>query len=259
VGAQCGFGKYKGITDALESGSSAAKARAKQLGMLDPAGAVERMHMARKAQEAQFAANILPIIRDIQAAGHASLNAIAGQLNAREVGSIKRRSSAETQLSRSWYLKHVKPIVRRLKRQKGKSGRATMSRTKQNSKRKRRSKAVPVLGAAGLSLALASEASLASTSPPLDTMMRSAAVSHKISLRDEEVCDVSLATFHVFDREGGKPFAAGERRVTVGQGCCLFACLAGQSDTSSGAPPPPRRDAYSPPPRRPTHTVRRRR
>jgi hypothetical protein len=36
-----------------------------------------------------------------------------------------------------------------------------MSRTKQNSKRKRRSKAVPVLGAAGLSLALASEASLA--------------------------------------------------------------------------------------------------
>ena len=146
------------------------------------------------------------------------------------------------------------------KRQKATSlGELPMSGTKQNSKRKRRSKAVPVLGVAGLSLALASEASLASTSPPLDTMMRSAAVSHEISLRDEEVCDVSLATFHVFDREGGKPFAAGERPVTVGQGCCLFACLAGQSDTSSGAPPAPRRDAYSPPPRRPTHTVRRRR
>jgi hypothetical protein len=134
-----------------------------------------------------------------------------------------------------------------------------MSRTKQNSKRKRRSQAVPVLGVAGLSLALASEASLASTSPPLDTMMRNAAVSHEITLRDEEVCDVSLATFHIFDREGAKPFGAGERPVTVGQGCCQFACLAGQSDTSLGVPSAPRRDAYSPPPRRPTHTVRRRR
>ena len=43
------------------------------------------MRVARKAQAAQFAANVLPIIRDIQASGHASLNAIAGQLNARRV------------------------------------------------------------------------------------------------------------------------------------------------------------------------------
>jgi hypothetical protein len=43
------------------------------------------MRVARKAQAAQFAANILPIIRYIQAAGHTSLNAIAGQLNARKV------------------------------------------------------------------------------------------------------------------------------------------------------------------------------
>jgi Recombinase len=41
--------------------------------------------VARKAQAARFAANLLPIIRDIQAAGHTSLNAIAGQLNARKV------------------------------------------------------------------------------------------------------------------------------------------------------------------------------
>jgi hypothetical protein len=38
------------------------------------------MRVARKAQAARFAANVLPIIRDIQAAGHTSLNAIAGQL-----------------------------------------------------------------------------------------------------------------------------------------------------------------------------------
>jgi Recombinase len=43
------------------------------------------MRVARKAQAAQFAANVLPIIRDIQAAGHTSLNAIAEQLNARKV------------------------------------------------------------------------------------------------------------------------------------------------------------------------------
>ena len=43
------------------------------------------MRVARKAQAAQFGANVLPIIRDIQAAGHTSLNAIAGQLNARKV------------------------------------------------------------------------------------------------------------------------------------------------------------------------------
>jgi hypothetical protein len=43
------------------------------------------MRVTRKAQAAQFAANVLPIIRDIQAVGHTSLNAIAGQLNARKV------------------------------------------------------------------------------------------------------------------------------------------------------------------------------
>jgi hypothetical protein len=53
--------------------------------MPDPAGVVERVRMARKEQALQFAANVLPIIRDIQAAGHTSLNAIAGQLNARKV------------------------------------------------------------------------------------------------------------------------------------------------------------------------------
>jgi hypothetical protein len=43
------------------------------------------MRVTGKAPAAQFAANVLPIIRDIQAAGFTSLNAIAGQLNARQV------------------------------------------------------------------------------------------------------------------------------------------------------------------------------
>jgi hypothetical protein len=48
----------------------AAKARAWVHPPRDPAGAVERMRVARKAHAAQFAANVLPIIRDIQAAGY---------------------------------------------------------------------------------------------------------------------------------------------------------------------------------------------
>ena len=68
-----------------------------------------------------------------------------------------------------------------------------------------------------MSLTVATEASLASTAPALDTMMRDAGVI---------LCDISLAAFHVFDNEGAKPFPAGKRPVTVGQGCCLFACLA---------------------------------
>ena len=69
----------------MKAALAAAKARGKKLGTPDPAGAVERMRVARRAQAAQFAANILPIIRDIQAAGFRRLNAIAAQLNARKV------------------------------------------------------------------------------------------------------------------------------------------------------------------------------
>jgi Recombinase len=76
--------------------------------MPDPAGAVERMRVARKAQAAQFAANILPIIRYIQAAGHTSLNAIAGQLNARRVATAN---------GGQWRHVQVRQIMERASRQ----------------------------------------------------------------------------------------------------------------------------------------------
>jgi hypothetical protein len=47
------------------------------------------MRKARKARTSQFAANVLPLIREVQAAGYASHNAIAGQLNARKVASAR--------------------------------------------------------------------------------------------------------------------------------------------------------------------------
>ena len=71
--------------EAISERTKAALAAAKARGRRDPAGAVQRMRAARKAQAAQFAANVLPIIREVQAAGHTSFNAIAGQLNARKV------------------------------------------------------------------------------------------------------------------------------------------------------------------------------
>jgi hypothetical protein len=61
-----------------------------------------------------------------------------------------------------------------------------------------------------------------------------AAVSQEITLREDEISDVSLATFHVFDKESqsGKRLACG-----CGGGCCLFA---GAPSSGFG------NDAYSP-------------
>src|SRR5215510_13024522 len=91
-------------------------------------------------------------------------------------------------------------------------------------KRKRRSKNIPALGAAGLSLTLVGEASLAA-SPALDTVTRKGGVSHEIILREDEIFDVSLATFYVFDKERAGAFRASGRLIKV-TGCCEFACLA---------------------------------
>jgi hypothetical protein len=81
-----------------------------------------------------------------------------------------------------------------------------MSNVKRTSKRKSRSKSVPVLGAAGL-LSLAGGASAATGVPAADLQMtQKTAPSHEVTLGEEEISDVSLATFYVFDKENaGKP------------------------------------------------------
>ena len=75
-----------------------------------------------------------------------------------------------------------------------------MARVKQSPKRRRRSKVVPVLGAAGLSLALAGGAS-ATVGSDANASTQNAGAGHAITLCEEEVADVSLATFYVFDKE----------------------------------------------------------
>ena len=72
---------------------------------------------------------------------------------------------------------------------------------KRASKRKSRACAVPLLSAAGLSLSLASGAPAATEGPAADIPAQNTGVSHGITLGEEEISDVSLATFYVFDKE----------------------------------------------------------
>ena len=90
-----------------------------------------------------------------------------------------------------------------------------MSHAKQAStKRKRSINAVPVLSAAGLSLSLASGASTA-IGGPADMPTPKTGMSHEITLCEEEISDVSLATFYVFDNENAGTF---RRRIKLAQG-----------------------------------------
>src|ERR1700730_14818676 len=96
---------------------------------------------------------------------------------------------------------------------------ATMPRVKQASKQKRTTKAatVKVLGAAGLGLLLASSAS-ASTMPASGIPQSDdTSPNQRFFLGEEEMADVSLATFYLFDREN---FGSGVLLARGGCGGC---------------------------------------
>jgi hypothetical protein len=89
--------------------------------------------------------------------------------------------------------------------------------SKRSSKRKRRTKGLPALGFAGVSLSMASGAcasigeASANAPPPSQ--------SNELVLGEEELSDVSLATFYVFDKENaGAPPLAQQLRLARG-GC----------------------------------------
>lgn len=105
-----------------------------------------------------------------------------------------------------------------------------MSDARQVSKRRHRSKAIPVLGAAALSLA--SGASAAIGGPAADMPTRNTGVSHEITLSEEEISDVSLATFYIFDKENAGTFRRGVR-LAAGGGC--GGCAGCSVDTDYGA------------------------
>ena len=78
---------------------------------------------------------------------------------------------------------------------------ARMPRVKQASKRKRVTKSVPVLGAAGLTFSLVGGASAAVAPAQDQPRTPNLAPGHEITLGEEEISDVSLATFYAFDKE----------------------------------------------------------
>jgi hypothetical protein len=98
-----------------------------------------------------------------------------------------------------------------------------MSNTRQVPMRKRRGKAMPVLGAAGL-LALASGASAEASAI---ASMPNSELSHRAFLGEEEISDVSLVTFHVFDKENQGSLKRGVQ-IARGGGCgCGHGCGGG--------------------------------
>ena len=103
-----------------------------------------------------------------------------------------------------------------------------MARTKQASKRNRRSKTVPVLGVAGLSLSLASGTSASTGGPAADVAPQATSPNHELFLGDEEISDVSLSTFYVFDKENAAQPQLGQK-VAWGCGCrgCRCGCRCG--------------------------------
>jgi hypothetical protein len=97
---------------------------------------------------------------------------------------------------------------------------------KRSSKGKRRSKALPALGFAGVSLSMASGACASTSEASANTPPPSQ--KHEIFLGEEEISDVSLATFYVFDKENaGPPPLSQKLRLAFGAGAgcgCSFGC-----------------------------------
>src|SRR4029077_18219822 len=99
--------------------------------------------------------------------------------------------------------------------------------SKRSSKSKRRSKALPALGFAGVSLSMASGACAATSEASANTPPPSR--NHEIFLgEEEEISDVSLATFYIFDKENAEPPPLRQKlRLAAGGGAgcgCGCAC-----------------------------------
>src|SRR3954454_13630955 len=96
---------------------------------------------------------------------------------------------------------------------------STMAVTKQASKRKRRKEVVPALGVVGVSLSLASGASAATAGSVTDMPSKDTATGPGFALTEEEISDVSLGTFYVFDKEDLRAPLGEQVARGCGRGC----------------------------------------
>ena len=114
---------------------------------------------------------------------------------------------------------HLKQNLRRMQ---------TMPRVKQASKQKRTTKAaaVTVLGATGLGFSLLGSAS-ASTMPAADIAQSdNTSPNQRFVLSEEEMADVSLATFHLLDKENVGSGVQLARGCGGCRGCAARGCRA---------------------------------
>jgi hypothetical protein len=118
-----------------------------------------------------------------------------------------------------------------------------MSHTKEAAQRKRRAKAIPVLGAASLSFSLASGAPAAvggmNPDPTASTPVAQQAMG------EEEFSEVSLRTFRVFGESSGTRQLR-RRPTMVGAGACGIGLYYPQNPSALSGP-----DYQKPPPPRP--------
>ena len=99
-----------------------------------------------------------------------------------------------------------------------------MPNAKRASKGKSRSKAVPVLGIAGASL-VAGGASASTAGAVADVPLQKTVPPQVITLGEEEISDVSLATFYVLDKENTGKLQLGEQLAW--RGCRCGGCRCG--------------------------------
>ena len=110
----------------------------------------------------------------------------------------------------------------------------TMPVAKRVSKRKRGTKAVPVLGAAGLSLTLAGGASAAAVAPASD-VPAARNIASQITLGEEEISDVSLSTFYAFDKENAGPVRNGVQLARGGAAAAEAAAAEAAAEAAEAA------------------------
>jgi heterocycloanthracin/sonorensin family bacteriocin len=109
-----------------------------------------------------------------------------------------------------------------------------MAHAKRASKRKHRRITLPALGAAGVSLVMAGGA--AATAPTTNLPSLQDASLPVITLDEEEIADVSLGTFYVFDKENEPRLGQGIRFAARGCGGCgrCGGCAAGRCGGCAG-------------------------
>ena len=102
-----------------------------------------------------------------------------------------------------------------------------MARARTNSKRNAQKKVTPALGVAGLSLAMTGGASASVAGSAVDVPVQNTITHHELFLGEEEISDVSLSTFYVFDKENTSTSLVGFEKVAWGCRCGCRGCRCG--------------------------------